>query len=597
MEPFPRLAATGEAPPLYPLKRQAGTMARGFPERAGSLPALDNLKDHLPPPLLSELEEFIRQLVSSRRALQAECERCRHERDRFRTALLGALDIDGEDKLQPFLRRALELVAHLCGADVAAVFLEPEAECDNTGAILVTRHCTDTDLAFVKQELYSENGLLYRARLSGSPAMFQAEEAQSERIEREFGRRHAKSAVALPFLGDPGKPARGVLYLEHMSREHAFDDDMGLVRACLDFMSGGVTARERHDELLRRCDHTAPYRESGRYAHLAGRSRAFARVLARLELLRTSEVEAPVLFVGQPGTGKRTLAQTAHEFSRRARGPFLVVDCQETAPEEQAARLFGTATRHARTADPTTRGAFTTARGGSVYLENVHCLAESMQDSLLRALETRCYAPEGAELPSTLDARLFCSSPESLRALAARGVFSAALAERLSLFQVSLPPLRDRREDIIPLAEHFLQKANQAGGRSGPVFSAAALRELERQAWPGNLDELRNRVERAASACVGNVVDIHRVVGAATHHGTPEARIGDWKSELNAFQCRLIRKAMARSGGSVPRAAALLNISRQYLNSRLKLLGLESLRGTGQAGQEEPGAADSCGGR
>ncbi len=548
-------------------------------ERTGQLPLLDALAPHLPPALLEEAVEFVEHLVAGRRTLQQAAEQYRHQRDVLDIAIQGVFRFAFEPDRKRFLQQSLELAARLAGADVAAVFLAPPEKGD-TSPLFLTRHCTEHDEGFIRQELFHDQGWLHQVRTRGTTTLFPGEDPPPPRVAQELARRHARAAVAIPFLPQPDRPARGLLYLEHMSRPGAFDD-ITLVQACVGFIEAGTAAAERSERLATSADYTATHRVSHPYTTLVGRSRALAQVLARLELLRISRVRAPVLLIGEPGTGKETVAHILHTNHQADPAPFVSISCADSDAAHQARRLFGS--RHP-TRDPSgdSAGAIDRARGGTLYVQDIHLLQPEVQTRLERALATRVYTPDDSEIPRPFDTYLVCSSPVPLMSLAIRGAFDQALAERLSLFQVNLPPLRERREDILLLAEHFLARVRRHGAALPRFFSARALQELERRSWSGNIDELRAVVEEAAGSCSGRVVDLPGASGESAPVPGRTAPVGDWKTELNAFQSRLIRRAMVQADGNVARAAELLNISRQHLNNRLRALGLESLRRGGR---------------
>ncbi len=551
------------------------TMAARFSERATPLPVLDTLKEHLPSSLFDQLRDFLAQLIDSRRALQAASETYKQERARLRSALLAALRIDQRGPVPAFLHQALEVAALAAAADAVALALHP-GNGEDRPPLLVTHHCTEADEAFIKAELFSSDGVLERARSSAVPVALLEGKQTPRRVRAALAARHVKSALVLPFLAAPDQRARGILYLEHMSRPRAFQGLQPLLQACAEFIAVGVAARERAETVWTLLDHTAPLRREHRYGHLAGRSAAFAEVLGRLELLRVARIDSPVLLVGEPGTGKEALARTIHAQGPRAGGPFVALDCASAggAPA-QTQRLLGHPLDGTQAS--ASRGLIFAARGGTLYLENIQALAPELQRRLLHALDMGAFVERDGP-PVPFDVHLLAASPVPLKPLARGGRFSLPLAERLSLFSIEIPPLRERREDILPLAEHFLAAHARARRRPGLILSAETLRELERLPWPGNLDELRTQVETLAERSPGRVVGSSRGSGWEASPVAGGRPLGDWKAELSRFQRQLIIEAMTQADGHVARAAERLNISRQYLNARLKALGLEDLR-------------------
>jgi PAS domain S-box-containing protein len=235
--------------------------------------------------------------------------------------------------------------------------------------------------------------------------------------------------------------------------------------------------------------------EPGAIGKLVGKSRAMERILRLLPAMAQSA--APVLVVGETGTGKDAVAEAIHKLSPRSREPFVRVDCGPMSPESLDAALFG----RGQTGGEISAGAFQRARGGTVYLSDVGELPDALQARLLKFLDegTMTVAPEGAPTPSHV--RLIASSPSEPEELVRANRLHQDLASRLSAVRLHLPPLRERREDIEFLLNHFLGFFSAKFRKNITGFTPKARLLLLAHDYPGNVRELRNLVEYAVMVC------------------------------------------------------------------------------------------------
>jgi DNA-binding NtrC family response regulator len=317
----------------------------------------------------------------------------------------------------------------------------------------------------------------------------------------------------------------------------------------------------------------APREEAGT---LVGASAAMREVQKAVGMLADSD--ATVLITGETGTGKEVVARAIHLHGRRAGQPFVAVNCAAIPAGLLESQLFG----HAR-------GAFTGAVGdalgsireahkGTLFLDEIGDMDLAMQAKLLRVLQERVVVPVGGK-PVAVDVRVLAATHRDLAGLVREGRFREDLYWRLGVVPVRLPPLRERAEDVVPLAEHFLALA--AGGRA-PRLSAGAAARLAGHRWPGNVRELRNAMERVAALARRAVVeadDLDFLAAADAGGGGGEAAAGWLDGTLPEAVARLeaamIRRALERSGGNRAEAARLLGIHRQLLYEKLRQHGIE----------------------
>lgn len=248
---------------------------------------------------------------------------------------------------------------------------------------------------------------------------------------------------------------------------------------------------ERHDDRLAA---PAPQADT-RLRHFIGRNEAFVRELAKLPVY--AACDAGVLIVGETGTGKEVCARAVHQLSHRAGKPWVAVNCGALPTELIESELFGHAKGAFTTAHASRTGLVAEAEGGTLFLDDIDCLPVPAQVKLLRFLQEREYRPVGATAVRRADVRVIAASNLRLAAMVERGEFRGDLFFRLNVLLLHLPALRDRRDDIAALAQHFIRRfADQHGGRASGL-TPAALERLFLYDWPGNVRELEHVIERA----------------------------------------------------------------------------------------------------
>lgn len=220
-------------------------------------------------------------------------------------------------------------------------------------------------------------------------------------------------------------------------------------------------------------------------------------------LSRVAKVERPVLIVGERGTGKELAVTRLHYLSQRWQGPLVALNCAALAESVLESELFGHEVGAFTGAMRRRVGRFEAAEGGTLFLDEIGLIPVQIQEKILRVVEYREFERVGGSEPVRVDVRIIGATNADLPALAARERFKRDLLDRLSFEVLFLPPLRERKEDILLLARHFAARMALELGREPPDFSAAAVRALETYDWPGNIRELKNVVERAVYRCTG----------------------------------------------------------------------------------------------
>jgi two-component system response regulator AtoC len=306
---------------------------------------------------------------------------------------------------------------------------------------------------------------------------------------------------------------------------------------------------------------------------------------AVFDFLRVIEPsESNVLIIGETGTGKEVIAHLIHQRSRRRRGPFVAVGCAILAESLIESELFGHEHGAFTGAIRDHAGRFEMADGGTIFLDDVDDVPLAMQVKLLRVLQDRVVERVGGTRAIPVDVRVVAGSKRSLRRMVAEGKFREDLFYRLNVLPIWLPPLRERREDIEPLIDHFLSRFFKESGRV-PVLSDAVKELLYRYSWPGNVRELENACERLAQTCTCDRIRTacmpasilfqsatDQPVVADSCHDAHGVSLDD---RLRDVETNLISWALRTSGGNKSRAAELLQIKRSTLGDRIRRLGLE----------------------
>ena len=290
-------------------------------------------------------------------------------------------------------------------------------------------------------------------------------------------------------------------------------------------------------------------------------------------LRRVAPTNATVLLTGESGTGKEVAARAVHEWSNRAGKPFVAVNCAALAPSLVESELFGHERGAFTGARERRRGRLEVADGGTLLLDEVGELDTSLQVKLLRVLQERRFERVGGTQTVEVDVRLIAATNRDLPRLVEEGSFRLDLYHRLAVFPIKLPPLRDRQEDLQPLADALLIRAARSLGKTRLGLTDAARQWLTGQRWPGNIRELANALERAAILTDGPLIDAPHLSMLAPAQPQPAAAQTDTLS-LEEIERQTIERALARVDGNRRKAAELLGIAERTLYDRLKKFGL-----------------------
>jgi two-component system, NtrC family, response regulator len=305
------------------------------------------------------------------------------------------------------------------------------------------------------------------------------------------------------------------------------------------------------------------------------------KILRLLEMIgRVAPTDASVLITGESGTGKELVAEAVHRNSRRKLAPFVKVNLGGISSTLFESEMFGHVRGAFTDARETRRGRFETADGGTIFLDEIGELDAPSQVKLLRVLQDRTFEVLGSSRPRTVDVRVIAATNRVLHELVQRGEFREDLLYRLNLINIHLPPLRDRRGDIPPLANHFLRLANEAYRTDVGGITPRAMEWLRSQNWPGNIRQLRQTIDRAVLIRGGRELDVEDFFAVrdagSTAPRAEEAFPDAGSMTLDEMEKRMIVKCFRHYDGNVSRVAEALGISRAALYRRMEKYGIET---------------------
>ena len=302
---------------------------------------------------------------------------------------------------------------------------------------------------------------------------------------------------------------------------------------------------------------------------VVGKSRAIAQVLDVVR--RVSPTESTILIAGESGTGKELIAREIHRHSLRRNAPFVVVDCGALVETLFESELFGHVKGSFTGAHETKHGRFEVAEGGTIFFDEISNIGLNIQAKLLRAIQEREVNRIGSSKPIKVDVRILAATNEDLADAVKKGKFREDLFYRLSVVPIRLPPLRERKEDISLLVDHFLQKYNKRAKRNITGVSSRALKALKEYDWPGNIRELENTIERAVVLSQHDGIELedlmyHGIAGGATALGS----LSGYSKTLEDMEKEHIKAVLQAQFGNKTRAAEILGIDRKTLWAKIK---------------------------
>jgi transcriptional regulator with GAF, ATPase, and Fis domain len=344
-------------------------------------------------------------------------------------------------------------------------------------------------------------------------------------------------------------------------------------------------AQERAVQLETRVARLTAELETAEGHRAIGASRPWREVLA--QAAKVAAAETTVLLTGESGTGKEVVAHLIHRGSRRAKGPFVAMNCAALPEALLESELFGYEKGAFTGAVSARAGRLEQGAGGTLFLDEVGEMSPAVQAKFLRVLQEREFQRLGGTRMLKADVRVIAATNRDLKVAVTKGAFREDLYYRLYVFAIHLPPLRERPEDILPLLEHFVKQLGPVVlGQPAAGISREARQQFLNYSWPGNVRELRNAVERALILCEGGLINPEHLpwhAEGAPSPASPAAAptvgppVGDFPAhgvDLEAMERTLIERALSQAGQNKSKAAKLLGLSRSKLYTRMERFGL-----------------------
>jgi Nif-specific regulatory protein len=378
-----------------------------------------------------------------------------------------------------------------------------------------------------------------------------------------------------------GNETIGALSAERRYRhDTSFDEDLRVLSILASLIAHAVRLRQfaEEEEALMAENRRLQRELADRYrpANIVGNSREMSPVYEMIAQVAGSD--ATVLIRGESGTGKELIAQAIHYGSRRAEGPFVRVNCAALPEGLVESELFGHERGAFTGAVQRRPGRFELAAGGTIFLDEIGDLSPSVQVRLLRVLQEREFERVGGTQTIKANVRVVAATNRDLERDMQEGRFRADLYYRLNVFPIHVPPLRERRTDIILLADHFIEKYNQRHGRSIVRLSTPAIDLLMAYHWPGNVRELENAIERAVLLADGDVIHARLLPPSLQMARADEKRSGPLYAQLDALEKELIIDALKVHRGNRAAAARQLGITERVMGLRVAKYGLDGGR-------------------
>jgi len=508
-------------------------------------------------------------VLASAIALVRERQRAARRIERLDAILAIAGQWNQLRETEPLLAAMAKAACRLIGADRASIFLWD-------------RH---TRTLVGKPALGVKGGELRVPESAGVVGqVFQTGEAR--RVSRGEGAREINrqvdqqqgyrtdSLLCVPLVGRHGQRFGAFELINKLAGDFTEEDQTALVELAAHAAVALENTRER-ESLVRAQQQIADQGAAG--VELIGNSPAITALESTVR--RVADTELAVLVLGENGTGKEVVARLIHYQSRRRGQPFIAVNCAAIAETLLESELFGHEKGAFTDAHEARAGKFELAAGGTLFLDEIGELSLAGQAKLLRVLEEKIVVRVGGSLPIHTDARVVAATNRNLAEMVRDRQFREDLYFRLNVVSLELPPLRQRGEDVLQLANHFLEQFAAKIGREVPQFTAAARQRLLSHTWPGNVRELRNLMERLAYLSPEpeiDALDLAFILSPREQGAALVAADLALADATDRFQSEYIRQAIERAGGNMSDAAERLGLHRSNLYRKMRLLGMSA---------------------
>jgi two-component system response regulator HydG len=340
----------------------------------------------------------------------------------------------------------------------------------------------------------------------------------------------------------------------------------------LELLKASLVRAVENSQLRRRVRLLESQSQSGSFPELIGQSEVMMRL--KDQLSRMIDSSAAILLTGESGSGKEVVARALHQKSTRAQQPFVAVNCAALPESLLESELFGHVKGAFTDAKDDREGLFLQADGGTLFLDEIGEMPIDVQPKLLRALEQKTVRPVGGESERPFDVQLIAATNRDLESAIENKTFREDLYYRINVLEIFAPPLRTRGNDVLLLADHFLNEFSQAAGKQITGFEDSVLQKLLKYDWPGNVRELRNVVERAVVMAQHEKIKPDVLPKKIAEHKPTQLVIDEGDNQplasLETIEDRYIRFVLERTGGNKTEAAKILGLDRKTLYRKLK---------------------------
>jgi transcriptional regulator with GAF, ATPase, and Fis domain len=472
-------------------------------------------------------------------------------------------------EVEPLLVQMAEAASRLLGADRASIFLW-----DRPNHTLVGRPALG--LPGGELRIRDDRGVVGEVIRSGEPRRVDATiepEAVDHRVDSQL-RYQTRTLLCVPLRGSSGELFGAFELINKLAGTFTKEDE-----EALNELAGhaAVALENAQDRRLLLAANRQLADQAAEKVRLIGESPAVEAL--RSIIRRVADTDLAVLILGENGTGKEVVAQSIHYLSRRRDQPFVAVNCAAIPETLAESELFGHEKGAFTDAHEARQGKFELAAGGTLFLDEIGDLSLSGQAKLLRVIEEKVLVRVGGSTPIHTDARLLAATNQNLAEMVRAKKFREDLYFRLNVVTLDLPPLRERQGDVFLLAEYFLDDFCRRARRKTPQISAAAKKRLMEHAWPGNIRELRNLMERLAYLSTGDRIEAEDLAFILSPRGQAPLATDLGLSFADAttrFQIEYIRRQIEQSSGNMSLAATRLGLHRSNLYRKMRQLGMET---------------------
>ncbi len=493
----------------------------------------------------------------------------RHRIERLE-AMLGISAHWGQTpEMDKLLEEMAEASTRLLGAERASVFLW-----DRGTRTLVGRPALGVEGGELR--IPENTGIVGQVIHSGEPRRVDRESGQQEidrRVDQQLGFQ-TRTLLCVPLRGRGGT-LFGAFELINKRAGNFTDEDQAALLELAAHAAGVLENTQQYEQLLKTRNQMADDAAAG--VQLVGQCPAIQAL--RSTVARVADTELAVLILGENGTGKEVVARCVHYMSRRRREPFIAVNCAALTETLLESELFGHEKGAFTDAHERRIGKFELASGGTLFLDEIGDMSLGGQAKLLRVLEEKLVVRVGGSTSIHTNARVLAATNQNLVELVRHKKFREDLYFRLNVVTLELPPLRERGEDILVLAEQFLTAISRQARRKPPHLTAAARKRLLGHAWPGNVRELRNLMERMVYLTSGDKVDADELAFILSPRGDDAAWLPTDMTLAEAthqFQVQFIQKQVQRAQGNMTSAAERLGLHRANLYRKMRQLDMET---------------------